>query len=336
MKRLFLLILLVMMVAFFVRLRRAEVRRPEAVTPSVETRRSFERARHELRQAVAQSRRDAHRAAAAARNEAREALDEAREALQDARQEVKVSLREAAQEIREAVDGIPVPIIPGTCVVEAVAQPPVVHDLPPSPLAEAPPQPPMPPTAPGFPGLNQPQQPPVGPAPPGQNAYVRTDVQKTSLVPGLISITEDRAKEEARKHVESVVTEWLEAVGVPRTWTPPAGLIDDMILDTHVNTVVKDDDPLYTGNETLYEAKLKVDVSPERRATFVRAYQHQLVHKRMVLLGAGLAFVLSCLAAIYGYIRTDEATKGYYTNRLRLLAAAGVGAASVAILRMVA
>jgi hypothetical protein len=152
----------------------------------------------------------------------------------------------------------------------------------------------------------------------------------------LISITEDRAREEARKHLESVVTDWLEAGGVPRAWMAPARLIDGMILDTKVDTVVKDDDPLYKGNETLYVAKLKVDLSPERRATFVRAYQYQLVHKRMVLLGAGLAFVLTCLAAVCGYIRTDEVTKGYYTNRLRLLAAAGVGAASVAILRMVA
>ena len=48
------------------------------------------------------------------------------------------------------------------------------------------------------------------------------------------------------------------------------------------------------------------------------------------------AFVLVCLAAVSGYIRADEATKGYYTNRLRMLAAAGVGAAGVVIYQMVA
>jgi hypothetical protein len=157
------------------------------------------------------------------------------------------------------------------------------------------------------------------------------------MVPGLISITPERSRQEARKQLESMVTDWLEAAGVPRTWTPPVRLIDAMIVDgSKVDTVVKDDDPLFKDHETLYEAKLKVDVSPERRATFVRAYQHQLVQKRMGFLGAGLAFVLACLAAISGYIRTDEVTKGYYTNRLRLLAAVGVGAAGVAILRMVA
>ncbi len=58
--------------------------------------------------------------------------------------------------------------------------------------------------------------------------------------------------------------------------------------------------------------------------------------KRLVPLGALLAFVLACLAAVSGYIKADEATKGYYTTRLRLAAAAGVGAAGVALFRMLA
>ena len=47
----------------------------------------------------------------------------------------------------------------------------------------------------------------------------------------------------------------------------------------------------------------------------------------MQRLGGGLAVALAGLAVLTGYIRTDEATKGYYTNRLRLAAAAGLGAA---------
>jgi len=53
------------------------------------------------------------------------------------------------------------------------------------------------------------------------------------------------------------------------------------------------------------------------------------------LLGGGLAFLLTCLGVLSGYIRADEATKGYYTNRLRLLAAAGTGAAGMAIYHMI-
>jgi hypothetical protein len=102
-----------------------------------------------------------------------------------------------------------------------------------------------------------------------------------------------------------------------------------MILETKVKPIVKD-------YGTLYETELRVDVSPERRSDFVAAYHRHFVHGRLVLLGGTLAFLLTCLAAISGYIRADEATKGYYTNKLRLLAAAGVGAAGVLIYQMVA
>ena len=75
---------------------------------------------------------------------------------------------------------------------------------------------------------------------------------------------------------------------------------------------------------------------PSGRRVSSRPTTAQLVHRRLVVLGGSLAFVLICLAAVSGYIRADEATKGYYTNRLRMLAAAGVGAAGVVIYQMVA
>ncbi len=83
-------------------------------------------------------------------------------------------------------------------------------------------------------------------------------------------------------------------------------------------------------------AELEFDASPQRRTQLVEAYNHELVQRRLVNLGGTLAFILSCLAVVSGYIRTDEKTKGYYTNRLRMLAAAGFGAAGVIIYRMVA
>ena len=87
---------------------------------------------------------------------------------------------------------------------------------------------------------------------------------------------------------------------------------------------------------TVYEATLKVNVSPAMRARLVAAYHREQVMERLAVLGAVLAFVLVLLAAVSGYIRADEVTKGYYTNRLRLAAAAGVGAAGLAIYRWLA
>ena len=55
--------------------------------------------------------------------------------------------------------------------------------------------------------------------------------------------------------------------------------------------------------------------------------------RRLGFLGSLLALVLIALSALSAYIRADEATKGYYTNRLRLAAAAGLGVAGVAAYR---
>jgi hypothetical protein len=80
---------------------------------------------------------------------------------------------------------------------------------------------------------------------------------------------------------------------------------------------------------------LTLDTTPAHRERLVKLYNHELVGERLIRLGGSLAFILMCLAAVSGYIRADEASKGYYTNRLRMLAAAGVGAGGVLIYQMV-
>jgi hypothetical protein len=281
MKRLLLLVFLVMMVAWFAAVRHARVRNRPDFSPLTVQLRAADRAHRDAHRAAQEARGEAQRAVAEARGELRESLD-------DVNKEVRGALEEAAEEIRVAVDGIPVPILPGTRVVEALSQPP---------------------------------------APPAPTPPAATSPKETRLLTGLISATEERAREEARKQLEQEVTDWLELAGVPRSWKPSPRQIDAMIIETTVEPVVKD-------YGTLYVAKLRVNVSPEQRAAFTESYQRQLVHRRMVVLGGTLGFVLICLGAISGYIRADEVTKGYYTNRLRLLAAGGVGAAGVVIYQM--
>ena len=43
--------------------------------------------------------------------------------------------------------------------------------------------------------------------------------------------------------------------------------------------------------------------------------------------------MLACLAIFVTYVRADEATRGYFTNRLRLVALAAAGAAGYAVYR---
>ena len=103
-----------------------------------------------------------------------------------------------------------------------------------------------------------------------------------------------------------------------------------MILDTKIEPDQRSTMARFTT------PKLRVDASPERLAGPGPDLPPPAGQPADGALGGALAFVLICLGAVSGYIRADEATKGYYTNRLRMLAAAGVGAAGVVIYQMVA
>jgi hypothetical protein len=112
-------------------------------------------------------------------------------------------------------------------------------------------------------------------------------------------------------------------------------MVQALILKTQVRPV---DSPILKDKDygPMYVAELSADFSPQRRHALLEVYNRELVQHRLVSLGGALTFVLICLGVISGYIRADEATKGYYTNRLRMLAAAGVGAAGVILYNMVA
>lgn len=205
---------------------------------------------------------------------------------------------------RELAEDIPVPVVRGTRTTEAWIEPP------------APPRPPAPPKA-----KKAPKHRPRPPKPP-----VAEEIVAPKVVAGRLSATEDRARADARLQLENTFPGWLEPE-VPRGWQVPRHLVDHMIREVTIVPVERD-------YGTLYQATMLVDASPRTRREIVEAHRHQQVVKRLVVLGGGLAFALISLGALSGYIRADEATKGYYTNRLRFVGAVGVGAAGVAIYRM--
>jgi hypothetical protein len=142
-------------------------------------------------------------------------------------------------------------------------------------------------------------------------------------IAGQLSATEDRARADARHRLEHAVTEWLTPEA-PTTWKPPVHLVASMIRRTDVRPVEK-------PYGTLYVATLQADFAPECRNRLLTVHQRELVRHRLMLLGGSLGFLLACLAGLAGYIRADEATRGYYTHWLRALAAAGVGGSGVLI-----
>jgi hypothetical protein len=208
---------------------------------------------------------------------------------------------------REPAEGLPVPVVPGSRVTEARIEPP------------APPQPPRPPRPRRARPASRPATTPT-PAPVNDSDLL--------TVTGQLSATEQRARNDARAQFERLLAGRL-VPDVPIGWKVPRELVDGMIQEVVITPVERD-------YGTLYQATLKADVSPRARSEVVAAYHREEVLKRLAVLGALLGFVLACLAGVSGYIKADEATKGYYTNRLRLAAAGGVGAAGVLIYQWLA
>jgi hypothetical protein len=275
---------------------------------TADARQQAERALADAKQAIDEARREVHQAWRETRNELRhawhEVSSEVREAVASDDDDDQPSLPPPASTPApaacEEAEGLPVPIVPGTRVTEAQARPPVPVVAParPHPVVQ----------------IRHGQVPrsvaPVSPAP----------IQMLEAI-GLRSATEERAVSEARAVLQAKLVQQL-APEVSDAWIPPAHLVDPLITSTRITPINKD-------YGTIYQAELKASLSPQHRAELIKAYNREVVKHRLVTFGGSLAFVLVCLAVISGYIRADEATKGYYTRRLQMLAAAGVGAAGV-------
>ena len=177
-----------------------------------------------------------------------------------------------------------------------------------------------------------------------------------TVLVGRLSASEERARGDLAEKLARQVREWLAADVAPG-WNPPARELQLMTLERHVQSVAQVFKPLpgeITENTevapnpadpkasvlddvyTLYRAGGRFDFSADRKARLVEAYRREVVDHRLYRLGGGMALALVGLAALVGYIRADEATKGFYTNRLRLLTAAGLGASGYAVYQVLA
>ncbi|WP_169978518.1 hypothetical protein [Tautonia rosea] len=160
---------------------------------------------------------------------------------------------------------------------------------------------------------------------------------------GRRSYSEERALDDARALLEQTVAEWL-APDIPEGWPLPEEQVESLILDRHVEPIVLDldrlgvslaSDPEAALPQVLYIAAEQAELSPEHREAFLDVYRREVGARRLSVLGGLVGFALSCLAILSLYIRADEATRGYYTRRLRLVALASAGAAGAVISRFV-
>lgn len=147
-----------------------------------------------------------------------------------------------------------------------------------------------------------------------------------TVVAGRYSYTEERAKRDAHSALNAAVLAWL-APDIPSSWRVP---------DQEIRSLIREErtEPVFSDVGKVYLTGLHVDMSSSAKARIYALYDQELVRARLIKVVGGVLFVLVSLAGLAGYIKADEATKGYYTNRLRLVSAAAVGAAGMAIYRI--
>lgn len=140
----------------------------------------------------------------------------------------------------------------------------------------------------------------------------------------------ERLENDLTVQVKRAIVDWLAQDGVPASWTPPKGLVESMLVGKPAV------EPVQWKDLQVFRASRQVDFSPSKKAELLEVFHRQQAGRRLAILGGGLVFVLSLLGAVAGYIRADEATRGYYTNPLRLVAAAGVLTAGAAVYGLLA
>ncbi len=164
-----------------------------------------------------------------------------------------------------------------------------------------------------------------GPGPQANSAPFSEDASRT--VRGLPMATIPRARDSAKEQLDLALRDWLRPMGLPTSWRPPAEVVDRIVRWDPVETVEHD-------YGTVYIQAIRLDLSDSSRHQLIESFERQEAGRRLLRLGGLLGFILVSLAAVTGYIRADEATRGYYTNHLRLAALASVGASGYVLTRI--
>src|SRR5216683_886620 len=89
------------------------------------------------------------------------------------------------------------------------------------------------------------------------------------------------------------------------------------------------DDPQQVENQGLaratYEVKAKVEITPKSLQELTTEARTDRMHDRHLILARILAGIVVVLLVMSGYLRLEDATRGYYTTMLRLAAVGVVG-----------
>jgi hypothetical protein len=137
--------------------------------------------------------------------------------------------------------------------------------------------------------------------------------------------TEKDAINDALETLCDEITHYLFQIGL-RDWQP--GVNDIRSLAKPATKQANFEEP---GLGSLEHVTVELELNDRTIQKFQKEARQQRASGRMIGLGKGLGMLVALLAALGGYFRLEEATKGYYTTWLRLTTVGFIGAAATGL-----
>lgn len=124
-----------------------------------------------------------------------------------------------------------------------------------------------------------------------------------------------------------------EVVKLPPGYAVDHGVLADRWLETHPAAE-------HSFSEPMYSLHVLTQVDKATRDDLHARFEAAVVDHRVGMMGLGGGLLLALLGTLYGYLKLDTLTQGYYTGRLRLAAgltglSAAAGAAALVAERVV-
>jgi hypothetical protein len=160
---------------------------------------------------------------------------------------------------------------------------------------------------------------------------VKVDNPQENRTPGVLyshwtnarlGIDEETAKQIALEDAQRDLGVWLRSRNIK--WRPAPGYVEQLVRDKSVGKESTSDGDAPT-------VKLLVEVRNDDYQDILNAERQAQRDNNQIFLARVLATIVAICAAISGYLRLDEATKGYYTNLLRLGSLAVVSAVGAGV-----
>jgi hypothetical protein len=137
----------------------------------------------------------------------------------------------------------------------------------------------------------------------------------------------DYAYDCALKDAQAKIASWATAEDPSLQWKPSLALVQRLVKKLERS----EDDVNVEKVGLMRQVSLEVEVTQNDVNNIQREAREFRSTDRMILLSKILAGLVAFFAAIAAYFRLEDATKGYYTNWLRLGALGFVAAVGVAL-----